>query len=182
MRPAESPPPDAAEKGAKYAAGAAAAMQRIGASMTFLGLAADVKAQAGSWEHDHAALEQYSSLADVHAFWDSPEYTEARPHRAALVQMHFVVAVPGVVASPEEAGGFAVAFGDIQPSGAGIVLADADVSDLAVLEGDWPYDGRIVIEAHRSLADAEAAWTGRDGLAAAIALPATPRAPGGGSR
>ena len=42
------------------------------------------------------AVEQFSSMAALEAFWYSDDYQAAIPHRAGSVKMNFVVAVDGI--------------------------------------------------------------------------------------
>jgi uncharacterized protein (DUF1330 family) len=174
MRPATNAPPGVADSGAAYLSGATAAMQRLGTTMTMLASTASVQAVDGTWGFDHAVIERYSSLSQIHDFWNSAEYTAARPHRQGLIRMHFIAAIPGLYAADDETGhaAYAIAFGpDIEPSSHAVPLAVADPTDITVLEGSWPFEGRTIIEYHPSTNAATQAWQ-QANATTAIVIPA----------
>jgi uncharacterized protein (DUF1330 family) len=193
MRRATNPPPGVADSAAAYLSGATAAMQRLGTTMTMLASTASVLAVNGTWGFDHAVIERYRSLSQIHDFWNSAEYTAARPHRQGLIHMHFVAAVPGLEADDETGhGAYAIAFGpDIEPSASAVPLAVADPTNITVLEGSWPFEGGTIIEHHPSTTAATHAWH-EAGATTAIVIPALTNAsqcaseaaqvPGPGSR
>ena len=48
----------------------------------------------GSWKGE-LTLQRYRSLEDLLAFWNSPEYQEAKKLREGLVDLNFIVAIEG---------------------------------------------------------------------------------------
>ncbi|HXA57921.1 MAG TPA: DUF1330 domain-containing protein [Streptosporangiaceae bacterium] len=174
IRPTTYPPPGIADSRAAYRSGATAAMQRLGTTMTVLASTASVQAVNGTWGFDHVVIERYSSLSQIHDFWNSAEYTAARPHRQGLVHMHFIAAIPGLYAADDQTGhaAYAIAFGpDIEPTSPAVPLAVADPTDITVLEGSWPFEGRTIIEHHPSTTAAAQAWQEANATTA-IVIPA----------
>jgi uncharacterized protein (DUF1330 family) len=178
MRPATNPRPGVADGGAAYLSGATAAMQRLGTTMTMLASTASAQAVNGTWGFDHAVIERYRSLSQIHDFWNSVEYTAARPHRQGLIHIHFIAAIAGLCAADDETGhaAYAIAFGaDIEPSAPAVPLAVADPTDITVLEGCWPFEGRTIIEHHPSTTAATQAWQ-ETNATTAIVIPALTKA------
>ncbi|HZU72382.1 MAG TPA: DUF1330 domain-containing protein [Acidimicrobiales bacterium] len=185
LSPPEQAPVDAPERSARYGAGAAAALRRVGATMTYLARANPARALVGDWRHVQAVVEQYGSFTQILDFWSAPEYVAARPHRQGLVEIGWIVALPGRPlgagdpapdGSPPAAYALLAGPGAAATSRAG-VLADVGPEEMAVLEGTWPWPGRVVVERHPSRTEAEAAVAGAGpGVELALVLNGVPPA------
>lgn len=146
------------EKGERYVELAGKAIASVGAEIAILAQGSDdaIEVFAGSFEGQTLVLERYNTMAALRAFWDSPEYAEAKTIRRSFegVDFHFIAIVEGVseVADVPVAA-YTVAFSEDTPDEA-CGHAIVEHARLEVLEGVLPYEGACSVRAHESLAEA----------------------------
>lgn len=57
----------------------------------------NVELLEGDWDHlPSLTIEKFNSMAEFKAFWNSPEYLEAKKLREGLLEVEFIVAIEGL--------------------------------------------------------------------------------------
>ena len=155
------------------------AMASVGGRFETIGSGAgdSLRIVAGSYEPGILVIARFDSMQGLINFWNSPEYERGKRvrHGFAYQEVAFILAVEGVPSEREPgvvAGAYGLAVGGKNTDKRGSMLADAGPSDMQVLEGQWPYQGKLRIRSYPSLEEAAQATAAIAGTLA-IVVPGT---------